>query len=722
MQRLTTVLLLVRCDSAEMPDNKCSNCIFFKTQCTHMYISKDSSSMLNYKNSREHVAAILSQTTAYVPSNDPAVLYQILVDIAKYARNLEELLAISSAASMNAVPGPSAITQKDKSPEVVEEADVSNDGVLVDSNITDPLRKLALRVPISGVDENYRFFGKSSTMNFIKEALEYAGDAYTFSAQRPEYWDTPVWQQQPTPEPMPPQVFPDDDLLHSLIDLYFQRINPLIFLLHAPSFRASVADGEHLRDNHFGSVVLVCLTDRLTDDPRVLITKDGPARSTGYKWFNQARSLKFATSPQASNFRWIHKLQLICLSVVFLAGTISARACWVLSGLGVRIAQEMGAHRRNRYNTGSRAEGEALKRTFWVLISMDTIVNSLFGRPTITNSEDYDTDMPTECDDEYWGEPYFFQQPAHKTPKQTAFMTSYLKLMSIFQHMQRALYGVKRQKEREPTIVAELDSALNSWVDSIPSHLRWDPDRQGIYLEQSTSLYVTYYHVQILIHRPFLPVPGQNRSANSTWPSLAICANSARSCGHVLDVHSRRMGDVLHQPHAITAAFDSAVVLLLNVWGGRRAKLLPSDMARAMADIKKCVDVLRLYEKQYTVAGRKVDIITEMLNRAGGNTPRSSNPLLKRPIPEDIENDRGERLSETTAAQQLEELELSIKQTDHLFLSAFSFGSHQTPSTPSTNSGTYSNGLAQSGYGLPGNDPQLFNADYSWYTGPEQSY
>ncbi|KAJ7810991.1 hypothetical protein B0H14DRAFT_2606871 [Mycena olivaceomarginata] len=40
--------------------------------------------------------------------------------------------------------------------------------------LTDPLRRLALRVPISRADEHYRFFGKSSTVNFIKEALEYA--------------------------------------------------------------------------------------------------------------------------------------------------------------------------------------------------------------------------------------------------------------------------------------------------------------------------------------------------------------------------------------------------------------------------------------------------------------------------------------------------------------------------------------------------------------------
>jgi hypothetical protein len=115
------------------------------------------------------------------------VLYQTLVDVAKYARNLEELLAVSST-SLDLLSEPSASPDADETTDDLEDA--SNDGVLVHANITDPLRRLALRVPISRADEHYRFFGKSSTMNFIKEALEYAGGAYTFDAQRPEFWVT----------------------------------------------------------------------------------------------------------------------------------------------------------------------------------------------------------------------------------------------------------------------------------------------------------------------------------------------------------------------------------------------------------------------------------------------------------------------------------------------------------------------------------------------------
>ncbi|KAJ6457387.1 fungal-specific transcription factor domain-containing protein [Mycena sanguinolenta] len=754
----------VRCNSSEMPENKCSNCILVKAQCTHLYTSKDSSSLLNYKNSREHVAAILSQTTAYVPSNDPAVLYQILVDIAKYARNLEELLAVASA---NLVSSASTPLNEVNDSETMDEneADVPNYGVLVDVTLIDPLRRLAISDPSSRPDDNYRFFGPSSTMKFIKDALAYAGAAYTFDAQRPEFWAIQSWQQPDLETDLPLHTFPDDDLLQNLIDIYFHRIHPLFFLLHAPSFRASVANGEHLRDRYFACVVLlVCaLASRLSQDPRVLIAPNASLDSAGWKWFQQVEPLKIAISPSNPDCRWIYKLQLLCLSVQFLGGTTYGRSCWAISGIALRVAQEMGAHRRSRYDTCSTAEGELLKRAFWILLAMDTITNSMFGCPTVTTSENYDTELPIECDDEYWAEPHCFQQPAD-VPAQSAYMTAYLKLMLIYQRMQRVLYGIKRPKGRELTIVAELDSDLNKWVDSIPSHLRWDPNRRGIFLDQSAALYVVYYHVQILIHRPFIPSPGESPTASSTFPSLAICANSARSCGHVLEVQTRWGHDALYQPHNITALFDSALVILLNVWGGRQAKLLPSDIARATGDIKKCVDVLHLYEKRYPIAGRKRDIITEILNRASGKTPRSS---LKRPIPDDMEDNNNvdapnKRLpavyANTSAAhKQLEELELSMKQTDHLFSLPlytqelgllpiyesfdFQFGlgldsnntnriQNQTHSLQASTSGSsagvqlsssssdqvYATDLAHGGHGYapPGDELQRFDSEYCW--------
>ena len=107
----------------------------------------------------------------------------------------------------------------------------------------------------------------------------------------------------------------------------------------------------------------------------------------------------------------------------------------------------------------------------------------------------------------------------------------------------------------EQQIVPELDSALNQWVDSVPDHrsshtfpstiniytfsVRWDPNRKEDNLfNQSISLYAACYHVQISIHRTFIPSP--NKPSPLLFPSLTICTNAARSCSHVIYIQRKR--------------------------------------------------------------------------------------------------------------------------------------------------------------------------------------
>ena len=73
----------------------------------------------------------------------------------------------------------------------------------------------------------------------------------------------------------------------------------------------------------------------------------------------------------------------------------------------------------------------------------------------------------------------------------------------------------------------------------ISALVRWDPNREDKYLfDQSVVLYSNYYFLQIIVHRPFIPTP--NKPSPSSFPSLAICANAARSCSHLADLQRKR--------------------------------------------------------------------------------------------------------------------------------------------------------------------------------------
>lgn len=51
------------------------------------------------------------------------------------------------------------------------------------------------------------------------------------------------------------------------------------------------------------------------------------------------------------------------------------------------------------------------------------------------------------------------------------------------------------------------------------------------FFHQSTCLHVSFFYLQIQVHRPFL-----TKKSLLSLPSLAICSASARSCVHVLEV------------------------------------------------------------------------------------------------------------------------------------------------------------------------------------------
>ncbi|KAJ7230910.1 fungal-specific transcription factor domain-containing protein [Mycena haematopus] len=467
------------------------------------------------------------------------------------------------------------------------------------------------------------FLGKSSGAMLFKTALELKEDynmhtnldsgqqprpglqPFPLESQRMEYWAGTPWEIGLNHKPR--YSFPPPDLLSTLVELYFRHINVFIPLLHRPTVERAIADNLHLRDAKFGvNVLSVCaIASRFSDDPRVFDA--AKPLSCGWKYFSQIETQPehLYVSPT------LYDLQRYCLAIQFLDCS-TQHGTWTLIGTGIRIAQELGAHRRQLVGPHT-VDAELLRRAFWMLISYDRAVSLSLGRPCAMQHDDFEAELPTETDDEYWE--HDFCQPLGK-PSQVAFYNTYLRLSNILAFVLRLLYPSSKAKNLYATgnpawdehIVAELDSALNKWVDGIPGHLQWDARRSDpIFFKQSVILYSTYYLVQMTTHRPFIPMV---RQAPTTLPSLAICTNAARSCSHVVDVWCQRFKET---PAVILlpALTTSAVILLLNVWSGKRTGLSP-HMNTAITDVHKCMQAIRLLESRWQMAGVQWDILNAL--------------------------------------------------------------------------------------------------------------
>ncbi|THG99013.1 hypothetical protein EW026_g3253 [Hermanssonia centrifuga] len=224
---------------------------------------------------------------------------------------------------------------------------------------------------------------------------------------------------------------------------------------------------------------LCALGSRFSNDPRVLLDGIEDEHSAGWKWFRLVhwtrRSLLAAPR--------LYDLQIACLTAIFLNGSSTPQASWTVIGVGIRLAQDVGAHRRKVYNPVRTVEEELWKRAFWVLVYLDRFNSSALGRPCAIHDEDFDLDLPVECDDEYWihEDPQLaFKQPPGK-PSIVAYFNCSIRLNQILAFALRTIYSINKSKvllgfvgqQWEQHIVAELDSALNKWIDSVPDHLRF---------------------------------------------------------------------------------------------------------------------------------------------------------------------------------------------------------------------------------------------------------
>ncbi|TFK22897.1 hypothetical protein FA15DRAFT_621825 [Coprinopsis marcescibilis] len=623
----------IRCDSAKMPGNRCSNCKAFDADCTHFHASQKTVYPIRppkkprgnvHENITEYhekmhplIEAILSPT--YQAPSNPAIIRSTLISLASYARALENRVPVTLTASTmpeaSEESGPKSVESK-AIPVATDLHEVYGKSQKNDLHwLADHLKGLTVNAPYS------RFFGSSSSADLVKTALEFGREYLSFSPtaelgvaryRRHEFWVIQQWEiPSPASVQDKPYTFPEPNLLDHLVSLYFDRINTFLPILHQPTFERSIKSGLHLKERDFGAAVLgVCANgSRYSNDPRVISEGTNTELSSGYQWFKQLKLFRenFFSAPS------LHELQTDFLAILYLHGTSTPEKCWYLIGMAIRAAQDAGIHRRDPNPEHPTIESELRKRIWWAFTLADVIVSIAVGRPRSVHPSDYDVDLPIACDDEFWEneDPSLaFKQPPGRPSTVVAF-NNILTLFNILSSAQACFYCIKPYHNGllvevgwEEKALAELDSALNAWVDAVPDHLRWDPNRtHKVFFDQSAFLFGTFYWVQILVHRPF--IASRNR-LTLAFSSLAICTNAARACSRILQAHSQR--GFLPLPQIQAALFLSGLVLLLTIWRAKQAGI-PLDEDREMEGVHRCARVLASFEGRWHPAGRFHDVL-----------------------------------------------------------------------------------------------------------------
>uniref|UniRef100_A0A0W0FSS2 Xylanolytic transcriptional activator regulatory domain-containing protein n=1 Tax=Moniliophthora roreri TaxID=221103 RepID=A0A0W0FSS2_MONRR len=564
---------------------------------------------------RSLVNRILSTAKPFDVPKDPEVVRKILVDLANFARSLDRQLAEIQGTNINegsenfTSSTTSKFTYRQEPPE-----------------IKDSIESLTQDFEDMLVDIDWRrHYGKSSNNMFIQIALDAKRDELdkrAFAAlwskyKRPELWQCkPLpWQRSFQPPDNPHLEFPESDLLDELVAIYFEDFNQFFPLLHRPTFELS----RYVRWPH-----------KKTNDPRNMPEDTSIKHSVGWRWFCQIPLIR-----PSLNVIKLYDLQLCVLSAFYLQMTAGAlvEAAWTTIGLGIRCAQQEGLHRRKLKRQKPTIEDELWKRAFWILVSTDLVISIYQGRPRATTPDDFDAELPAECDDEFWdpADPELaFKQPEGK-PSTTAFFLSLLKLVEILGFAERtvASYGVRQSDfwKRmgisklgwKQKAISELDAASDQFLDTVPDHLKWDPHKtSSLFFKQSVMLYTFHHWVRIQIHRPFIPRPGEPPVLS--YPSLTICTDSARTLAQIFEVLDKR-AEREHElltcstiPTLITPLLTAIYILLMALWRDKRGSTNASEYARDMNYVHQCMDVLKRNEARYQMVARVFDVLNAVIN------------------------------------------------------------------------------------------------------------
>ncbi|KAJ7163358.1 fungal-specific transcription factor domain-containing protein [Mycena filopes] len=504
----------LRCDDPVMPEGRCPNCLSSGTPCTY-------SQRVRRRGAKNSLVEELRQEITSLKGKLRSL--SICSLCAQPLSQRPEGESPPEHASVFNHTAPQTETTAKKPPE--------------DDSILDELASRFSQFQLES--QTNKYFGSGGGYALANEAMAmkeiYLGRPVVAQTRRRIVWDVLPWEKEAFPEP-PNYVYPPSDLVVSLLQLYFTIIHPTFPVLHRPSFGTAYGEGLHFKSVEFGGLLLAVLAvaSRYSDDPRVFVDGD-TSLSSGWRFANQVETGRKLLQPST-----LYEIQTYCLLAFFSLGTSVPQNGWLFLGIGSRFLQQSGQHQRKRENGKLNLEDERWKRTFWSFAAMDRMVSLFVGRPSAFLFN-YDVDLPLEVDDEYWDRG--FTQPLGR-PSLNSYFFHHARLFEILGDAMVRLHGSKKMKlagwdgpEWEQRTVADLDSAMNDFFNSIPAHLRWDPNNpsQGPFFDQSATLNVLYHYVQIAIHRPYI-----YKRHGLVAPSLFICARAARTILHTADIWFKR--------------------------------------------------------------------------------------------------------------------------------------------------------------------------------------
>lgn len=336
----------------------------------------------------------------------------------------------------------------------------------------------------SGMPRSY--LGGSSGNLYINgvrdSAMSFLGIEIDVSDMNPTEADFPFAQMLITPKPAQPELPTYQDAV-DLVETFFRTIHAFMPTLHRPTIMRQLYglynDPSYVPRSSF----IVILNGIFAN---VSISRDtyfGNTKTSAHIVYYRRLSAYL----QEVFYHEIYKgelevLQALNIILIYLRVIKKPAAGWLTVELAAALAVDMGLHRNPRkWMTvlPGPLETEMRKRVFWCTNALSRSIANNLGRPSALREIDCDVDLPSLIDDEFIDDNGISNQPSSRpcvfTPGIEVF-----KLARITGHINELLYAPNRpDRKAYVTIVEQLETALSTWLDEVPQHLKYDPNQTG---------------------------------------------------------------------------------------------------------------------------------------------------------------------------------------------------------------------------------------------------
>lgn len=250
-----------------------------------------------------------------------------------------------------------------------------------------------------------------------------------------------------------------------------------------------------------------------------------------------------------STISTVQALMILSMVVKFDDNDDEDTSHWLVSGMAIRMAQDLGLHRDCSKWPIPDYEIENRKRIWYGVYLMDRLVAADLGRPVSIIDNEFEVGLPSPYELTYQSKlleqhydyaPILLVEAEASRQNREPVYSSFVHLVTLAQIIGQILIGLyspkaKNTRYQNLELLDILDNNLANWKLALPRELQVDPDCITKYLNTAAAtVNMAYLCALLLLYRPFII-----ESSNLALKALSICTSSAQNILKIAETMDR---------------------------------------------------------------------------------------------------------------------------------------------------------------------------------------